>query len=295
MISELSKLDVGEVLFDVDLKNYTTYKLTGKASALVKPSNTRELMNIINFAKENNIKYKVVGLGANLIFTSDYDGILIRLDKFNNLEIYDNYMIVGAGYNLPLLATKLSNMGYSGLEFAVGIPGTIGGAVFNNAGAYKRDMSDVVKSVLVLTKDMELKRMTNEDLNYSYRNSYLKENPGYICLEALLHLIPGNKDVIEDVIESRRKRRIDAQPLNYPSAGSVFRNPEGDFAGRLIEELGYKGKKIGGAMVSEKHANFIVNDGNASGEDIKNLIEDIKLNVKEKYGVDLILEQEIVK
>lgn len=295
MLEELSKMDVGEIITDVNLKKYTTYRLEGKAKVLIKPKNTRQLINIISYAKDKKVKYKVIGMGANLIFEHDYDGILIKLDYFNNLEIYDNFIIVGAGYNLPALASTLSNKGYSGLEFAVGIPGTIGGAVFNNAGAYKSDMSNIVKSILVITPDLEIKRFTNEDLNFKYRTSFLKDNPEYICLEAIIKLIPGNKDVIEDVIESRKKRRIDSQPLEYPSAGSVFRNPETIPAWKLIEEIGYKGKSINDATVSEKHANFIINEGNATGKDIVKLISEIQNEVKRVHNIDLILEQEIVK
>ncbi len=295
MIRELQKLDVGEIIEDIDLKKYTTYRLNLKAKVLVKPKSTKQLINVITYALENNIKYKIIGFGANLIFKDDYEGILIKLDAFNYIEKIDNFVIVGSGYSLPLLATSLSNEGYSGLEFAVGIPSTIGGAIFNNAGAYKSDMSNIVKSVLVLTPSLEIKRLSNEDLKFAYRTSFLKENPGYIVLEAIIALMKGNKDVIEEVIESRKKRRIASQPLEYPSAGSVFRNPEGKFVGKLIEDLGYKGKMVGGAKVSEKHANFIINTGNATGQDIIDLIDEIKKEVKEVYKEDLILEQEIVK
>lgn len=295
MFEELKKQDVGDILENIELKKYTTYKLDGIAKLLVKPKNTRQLTNLLSYIKDNNIKYKIIGYCANLIFEGDYDGILIKLDAFNNLEVYDEFIIVGAGYSLPALALSLSNQGYSSLEFAVGIPGTIGGAIFNNAGAYKSDMSNIVKSVLVLTPSLEIKRLTNQDLKFKYRTSFLKDNPEYICLEAVLKVIKGDKAVIEEVIESRRKRRIESQPLEYPTAGSVFRNPENIPAWKLIESIGYKGKEIGDAKVSEKHANFIINQGNARGSDIISLINQIKTKVKEEHDIDLILEQEIVK
>ena len=195
---------------------------------------------------------------------------------------------------LNKLALRVSRLGFTGMEFATGIPGTVGGAIYMNAGAYKTDMGYIVTSVKVLTPDLEIKVMKNKDLDFHYRSSFLQKNKDYICLEATISLIKGDPDEIMELIDSRKKRRIETQPLEYPSAGSVFRNPEGDFAGRLIEELGFKGKSIGGATVSEKHANFIVNTGNAKGEEIKELINKIKNKIKEKYNIELKVEQEFV-
>ena len=181
------------------------------------------------------------------------------------------------------------------MEFATGIPGTVGGAIFNNAGAYKSDMGYIVESIMVLTPNLEIKKMYNKELKFHYRTSFLKENPGYICLSANIVLKHGKKEEILNVIEDRKQRRFMTQPLEYPSAGSVFRNPEGNYAGKLIEDIGYKGKRLGGAKVSEKHANFIINENNATGKDIVKLIDEIKTKVNEQYNIDLILEQEIVK
>ena len=181
------------------------------------------------------------------------------------------------------------------MEFASGIPGTGDGAIYMNAGAYKSDMGYIVKEIKVLTPDNEIITMSNKELDFHYRTSYLQKNPGYICLEATLNLYKGDRNAILDVIRDRKKRRMETQPLEFPSAGSVFRNPPDDFAGRLIEELGYKGKKIGGAMVSTKHANFIINVGNAKGNDIKKLILEIQEKVKEKYDIELKVEQEFVE
>ncbi len=291
----LDNLDVGTVSYNVAIKKYTTYKLDGTIKTLVVPDNTRQLINVIKYAKENNIKYKVIGNGSNLIFADDFDGIIIKLDNFNHLEIIDNFVVVGAGYSLPLLALNLSKEGYSGLEFAAGIPGTVGGSIFNNAGAYKSDMAAVVKSILVLTPDLEIKRLSSEDLKFNYRTSFLKDHPDYICLEAIIKLIKGHTDVIMEVIDSRKKRRMETQPLDYPSAGSIFRNSDDFSAWKLIDGIGYKGKQIGDAKVSEKHANFIINVGNAKGKDVIKLIDEIKEKVKEKYDIELVLEQEIVK
>ncbi len=193
------------------------------------------------------------------------------------------------------MATRLSRLGYTGIEFATGIPGTVGGAVYMNAGAYKSDMGYIIKSVKVLTPRYRVVEMTNYDMKFHYRTSFLQKNPDYICLEATILLKKGNAEEIMQLIEDRKKRRIETQPLEYPSAGSVFRNPEGDFAGRLIEEIGYKGYSIGDACVSEKHANFIINKGHANGDDIKKLIVEIQEKVKEKYGIELKVEQEFVE
>ena len=192
------------------------------------------------------------------------------------------------------LAYEVSKMGLSGLEFATGIPGTVGGAVFMNAGAYKTDMGYIVSSIRVLTPDLEVKELFNSDLDFHYRTSFLQNNPDYICLDANLVLKRGDKKEIMDLIESRKQRRLLTQPLEFPSAGSVFRNPPDDFAGRLIEECNLKGYRIGGALVSPKHANFIVNVDNAKAQDIRDLIFKVKEIVKEKQGVDLIIEQEFV-
>lgn len=292
----MKKLDIKKMkkIENVDLSKYTTYRLKSKASYMVFPENENDLIKLIKYLKENNVKYKIIGGGANLIFEHDYDGVLIKLDNFDKLEIKDTKVTVGAGYNLIKLATKLCRLGLTGIEFATGIPGTVGGAVFNNSGAYKSDMGYIVESIKVLTPNLEIKTLYNHDLKYHYRTSFLKDNPEYICLEANIVLKHGNKDEIIEVIEDRKKRRLMSQPLDYPSAGSVFRNPPDNFAGKLIEDIGYKGKIVGGAKVSEKHANFIINYKNATGEDIVKLINEIKDKVKEKYDIDLVLEQEIV-
>lgn len=295
IIKELKKLDIGKVISDVDLKKYTTYKLNEKALGIVYPKDVKSLIILISFLKENEIKYKILGNGSNLIFTKYYDGILIKLDEFNTLEINDDIVIVGAGYSLVKLSYKVANLGLSGLEFASGIPGTVGGAIFMNAGAYKSDMGYIVKSIRVLTPDLNIITMENKELDFHYRTSFLMKNSGYICLDATIKLGKKDKNEILEIMEDRKVRRLESQPLEYPSAGSVFRNPENDFAGRLIEQIGYKNKEINGAKVSEKHANFIINVGNAKGSDIAKLIYEIKDKVKKEYGIDLKIEQEIVE
>lgn len=295
-IKEIEELNIGEVVSNIDLKKYTTYKLNGSALGLVIPDDVNGLIKLLKYLRSNNIKHKIIGNGSNLIFSNKfYDGILIKLDSFQKLDICNNRIVVGAGYSLTKLALRVSRLGLTGLEFATGIPGTVGGAIFMNAGAYKSDMGYVVKSVKVLNPNLEVEVLKNDELDFHYRTSFLQKNPDYICLEVTIFLQHGDAQEIMEIIKDRKQRRLESQPLEYPSAGSVFRNPESDYAGRLVESIGYKGKKIGDAMVSEKHANFIINCGNASGEDIKKLITEIREKVKTEYNIDLKVEQEFVE
>ena len=295
IIDSIKNLHVGKVIENAVMRDYTTYKVGGKVICIVYPEDEECLIKLLEYIKENNINYKILGNGSNVIFNdSGFDGVIIKLDNFNNLKIINNKIIVGAGYMLNKLALRVSRLGLTGMEFATGIPGTVGGAVYMNAGAYKTDIGYILTSIKVITPSLEIKTMYNKELNFHYRTSFLQENKGYICIEATFSLNKGNADEIMEIINERKKRRIETQPLEYPSAGSVFRNPEGDFAGRLIEEIGYKGKSLGGAKVSEKHANFIINNGNATGEEIKELINEIKEKVKQKYNLELKIEQEFI-
>jgi len=295
-VKDILDLDIGDVLFDADLSNYTTYKIKCIAKILVIPRDVECLKKLINYIRKNSLKYKVIGNGSNLIFTNPiYDGVIIKLDCLNNINIEGSNICVGAGYNLMKLALKVSMLGLTGMEFATGIPGCVGGSVFMNAGAYNSSIGDVLESALLLTPNLEIVKFTNEDFGFDYRTSFLQKNTDFICLEVNFKLSFGNKEEIMELVNKRRERRLSTQPLEYPSAGSVFRNPEGDFAGRLVEEIGYKGHVIGGAQVSEKHANFIINKGGATGSDVKQLISEIKLKVKEKYNIELKVEQEFVE
>jgi len=295
IINEIKKNKIGDFLENIPMSKYTTYRIGGEAALIVYPDNASKLIKLIEILRENNIKYKVIGNGSNVIFSDkEYDGVIIKLDSINQLTIDDTVINVGAGYNLMKLAYKLSKMGLSGMEFATGIPGSVGGAVYMNAGAYKSDMGYITSSIKVITKDLEIKEIYNKDLNFHYRDSLLQHNNDYICIEATLVLKHG---VIKDIlalIEDRKQKRLLNQPLEYPSAGSVFRNPTNDFAGHLIEESGLKGYRMGGALVSPKHANFIVNYDQATADDIRNLIMHVKSEVKKQQGVDLQVEQEFV-
>lgn len=295
-INEIKKLKVGKIIEKINLQEYTTYKAGGTGRILVVPDDTQSLIRLLKYIKDNGLKYKVLGYGSNLIFDDGlYEGILIKLDNFNNIDINSNKITVGAGFSLIKLSLIAARNNLSGLEFASGIPGSVGGAIFMNAGAYKSDMGYIVDSVRVITPELEVKELNNSEMDFHYRTSLIQKNTNYICIEATLKLQKGDKEEILGVIRDRKLRRIESQPLEYPSAGSVFRNPDNDYAGRLIEELGYKGKKLGGAMVSLKHANFIINVNHAKGSDIKKLILEIKNKVKEKYNIDLKIEQEFVE
>ncbi len=295
-LDEIKKIKNIKVLENEPLKKYTSFKLDGKVAIVAYPENLDSLIKLLKYVREENIKYKIIGNGSNLVFICEkYNGVLIKLDFLDDLKINDTTIKVGAGYSLIKLASKVSKEGLTGLEFASGIPGTVGGAVFMNAGAYKSDMGYIVNEIKVLTPEYEVKTLYNKDLNFHYRTSFLQKNPDYICLEATIILKHGKKKDIEDLMEERKKRRIMTQPLEFPSAGSVFRNPEDDFAGRLIESIGLKNKNIGDAYISDKHANFIVNKGNAKGIDVKNLIDEVKKQVKKEYGIELKAEQEFVE
>ena len=295
LVLEIKKLNIGKVDTDIYLKKYTTYHIGGTANCIVYPKNIDKLIILLKYIRSNNIKYKILGNGSNLIFSDKhYDGVLIKLSEFSDIDFIGNKVKVGAGFSLMKLSRLAAKYSLTGLEFAAGIPGTIGGAIFMNAGAYKSDMGYIVQSVKTLTPDYQVVEFENKELNFHYRTSFFRSHLDYICLGATIKLVQGNKEVIDGVMKSRLERRISSQPLNFPSAGSVFRNPEGMFAGELIEKCGLKSFKIGGAMVSDKHANFIINTGNATANDVKKLIEYVVEKVYQKYKVRLITEQEFV-
>lgn len=296
IIQKIKEENICKIDEGVSLSKLTTYRVGGKASCIGYPKDINELVNLLKLLKSNGVKYKLLGNGSNLLFSdNDYQGVLIKLSEFNNIEfISKNKLRVGAGYSLIKLSLLTAKKGLTGLEFASGIPGSVGGAVFMNAGAYKSDMGYVVESVKVLTPNYEVINLENKEMNFHYRSSYLQKNRDYICLEVIIKLQVGKRDAIEEVIKERRERRIASQPLEYPSAGSVFRNPEGNFAGKLIEDCSLKGMKRGGAMISDKHANFVVNYKDATSSDIKYLIDLAHDTVLEKYGIDMKIEQEFV-
>ncbi len=294
-IKELRQLEIGKFEKDISVKKLTTYKVGGNAKVLVYPKNEEKLITLIKLVKKYNLKYKIIGNGSNLIFSDEeYDGVLIKLTELDSIEVIGNKIKVGAGYSLMKLSRVALKNSLTGLEFAAGIPATVGGAVFMNAGAYKSDMGYVVQSVRVLTPNFEVVEFENKELNFHYRTSFFKTHPDYICLEAYIKLTKGDKTIMDDLMKERLKRRVESQPLEYPSAGSVFRNPKDQYSGELIEKAGLKGYSIGGAMISNKHANFIINTGDATATDVRNIIMHTKDVIKKKYDIDLLVEQEFV-
>ena len=296
VIELIKKDDICKIYENVSISKYTTYRVGGICRVMAYPADVSELIKLLKLLKSRNVKYKILGNGSNLLFSDkEYDGFLIKLNSLDTLTFFGNNKIkVGAGYSLIKLSLMAAKKGLTGLEFASGIPGTVGGAVFMNAGAYKSDMGYVVETVKVLTPNLEIINLENKEMNFHYRSSFLQTHRDYVCLEVILKLNVGKREAIEDVIRERRERRVVSQPLEYPSAGSVFRNPEGGFAGQLIEESGLKGMTKGGAMISDKHANFVINYKDATSSDIKYLIDLAHDTVLEKYNVDMKIEQEFV-
>lgn len=278
---------------NASLKNLNTYRLESKAAYLIKVETLAGLIAVLKYLKEHNIKVFILGAGSNLILDEYFDGAVIKLTGLRNIHIEDKTVISEAGAMMGALACATMDHNLTGLEWAINIPGTVGGSIIGNAGAYNKEIFDNLVSIKVLDESLELKEISKEEITYSYRHTSLKEQK-LIVLEATFLLEAGNKAESMKIVEDRNQRRRATQPLDMPSAGSVFRNPEGDHAGRLIEAAGLKGYAIGGAMVSPKHANFIVNTGTATSNDIKNLIKYVHTQVWEKFGVDLVLEQTII-
>jgi len=293
IINKLKKYS--EVKENVPLKKHTTYRVGGVASAFVYPKDIDSLKKVLKLLKENNIKHMILGNGSNVLFSDDdYKGIIIKLDKLNNYEIKGTRLIAGAGANMISLALDTVKHNLKGLEFICGVPGLVGGCVYMNAGCYGSDISNVLTEVKALTPDLEVITLKNKDLEFGYRTSFFKTHKDYIILEATFKLTKGKREELEALVKERKEKRLASQPLEYPSAGSVFRNPPENFSGKLIEDLGLKGLKKGEAEISTKHANFIVNKNNACASDIKYLIDHVKEEVKKNYDIDLICEQELI-
>lgn len=296
-LEDMSKyIDVSKVKINEPMSKHTTFKLGGVADALVIPESVEELIRVLAFAKERKIPVTVIGNGSKLlVLDGGIRGIVIKLaSKFAKVEFDGEYVKAMSGVTLPYLSRLAKAKSLTGLEFACGIPAALGGAIFQNAGAYDGDMASVVEEVTYLDENLNLVTKKNEELAFGYRNSFFKENKdkGYVIVYAVLHLHKGVSQDIERKMQENTKKRASKQPLEYPSAGSVFKRPEGYFVGKLVEDAGLRGKTLGGAQVSEKHTGFIVNKGGAMSKDVVDLIEYVKSEIFEKFGVKL--EEEII-
>ncbi|MGC5325615.1 UDP-N-acetylmuramate dehydrogenase [Brevibacillus sp. SYSU BS000544] len=285
---ELIKAGVGKVWVDEPLANHTTWRIGGPCDLLIQPKDKESLILAVQTIHRSNIPWRVIGRGSNLLVRDGgIRGAVFKVaEGLSHCEFRGEEVRVGAGYSTIRLAVEAGKMGLTGLEFAGGIPGSIGGAVYMNAGAHGSDLSRILKEAEVLFEDGEVRVLTNEEMQFSYRTSLLQSRKG-IVLEALLQLKTGDRKEIAAALAKFKDRRRQSQPLQQPCAGSVFRNPPGDHAGRLIEASGLKGFSIGGAQVSEIHANFIVNRGGATAADVLTLMEHIQSTVKEKFGVEM--------
>lgn len=277
-----------EILVAEPMKNHTTFRIGGPADALALPKTPEEVAEVVRFCHEHAQPYYVLGNGSNLLVSDEgYRGLVLQLYRnFNDIQVNGETITVQAGAMLAAVARTAYQTGLTGLEFASGIPGTIGGAVVMNAGAYGGEMKNVLKEVTVLTKEGEVLVIPAKALELGYRTSVIPKN-GWIVLGAVLQLKKGDQEQILARMEELKEQRITKQPLDLPSAGSTFKRPEGYFAGKLIMDAGLRGFTVGGAQVSEKHCGFVVNRGNATAADVWKLICEVKRRVKEMTGVEL--------
>ena len=270
------------------MSKHTTFRIGGPADLFVAPENTDEIKKLIAICKEEEVPYFILGNGSNLLVSDKgYRGVIIQLYRsFGQITLMENEIHAQAGALLSGIAAMAREASLTGFEFAGGIPGTLGGAVVMNAGAYGGEMKDVLKEVTVLTPEGQVVTLQARELQMGYRTSIIKES-GYIVLEAVISLKKGDQDEIKSRMQELAGMRSSKQPLSYPSAGSTFKRPEGYFAGKLIMDSGLRGYQVGGAQVSEKHCGFVINTGNATAKDVTTLMADVQRIVMEKFGVKL--------
>ena len=285
------------ILFDELMSKHTTFKVGGPAECYIKIDNIKDLRNILKFAKDNNININILGNGSNvLVSDKGIKGIVLNI-KFNKIEMmnYDRkiYANIGAGVKVSILGHLLLKNEITGFEELSGIPGTIGGAIKMNAGAHGKEFKDIVNTVTCMDYDGNIKQFENKDMNFGYRKSMLKDKK-YIVLEVGMQFEKGIEKNIKEKMDEYKKYRKEKQPIEYPSAGSTFKRGEDYITAKLIDEAGLKGYSIGGAEVSEKHAGFIINKGNATAKDILDLIEYVKNTVYEKFNKEIELEIEFM-
>jgi len=292
--SLIGALDAANIPYktDLPLSEHSTFRIGGGAALALLPRSCEEMISVIKLAKNSGEKYSVIGNGSNILFSdAGYDGIIILTEKMTRFSVKENRISAGCGLSFTRLAVIAKDSYLTGLEFAYGIPGTVGGAVYMNAGAYGGETRDVLDSAIVFNSaDGSVKEYKNSDCGFDYRASVFSKNDDLTVLSADFVLKSGNQSEIVDKMSDLMSRRKEKQPLEYPNAGSTFKRPEGYFAGKLIEDSGLKGYRIGGAEVSPKHAGFIVNVGGATADDVLRLIEHIKETVLRNYGVTLECE-----
>ena len=274
------------------MKKHISFKVGGPADFLVKPKTEEELRNVVEFAKKENVPFIVIGNGSNLLVKDGgIRGIVIELsDNFNNYEIDGNIIKAQSGALLAIIGRNAMKNSLTGFEFAAGIPGTLGGALAMNAGAYGGEMKQVVKTVRLMDRDGNIFELSNEEMKFEYRRSLLTTKD-YIVLSAVIELQPGNVEEIKEIMADYSNRRSTKQPLNFPSAGSTFKRPEGHFAAKLIDDCGLRGLNLRGAQVSDKHCGFVINSGGATAKDILDLMFIVKSTVNAKFGI--MLEEEV--
>lgn len=291
-ISEIQSLFKGRIALNEQLARFTTFRIGGVADYFVEPSDIDDVINIVKYANSHGIPYYVMGNGSNIIISDEgIRGIVINLEtSFNYLRHENEMIIAGAGVKLAKFVDFCIQNSYAGVEMLAGIPATVGGALFMNAGAYGGETADHVTEVKVI-KNEKLKVLSKEDCGFRYRNSNLKNT---VILEATFKLPNGNKEEISQRRKELILNRNQAQPVEIPNAGCIFKNPKDNKAAKLIDECGLKGAKYGGAMVSTKHANFIVNYDNAKAHDVIELVKIVKSTVHEKTGIDLEMEVKLI-
>lgn len=283
------------ILENQSLRQHNTFRTGGMAKYFTEPLNTEDILEAIRFAKENRLKYMIVGNGSNLLFSDEgYDGLIIKTSKLKGIERDEETLKVYSGELTPSVGAFAARNSLTGFEPLSGIPGSIGGGIYMNCGAYGTEIGDLISKVCFLYTDGEIKIFDRSELDFSYRSSSFQHMDGVI-LWAELKLSEGDRSQIDEHMKDYAQRRKDKQPLEYPSAGSTFKRPEGHFAAKLIDDCGLKGLSVGGAEVSEKHAGFIINKKDATTKDIIELIEKVRKIVFEKTGVTLECEVKVVE
>ena len=277
-----------KVKADEPMKRHTTFRIGGPADYFLMPSSPKEVKGIIEICKKESLPYFILGNGSNLLVSDEgYRGVIIQLYRnYGDISVEGNVIRANAGALLSQIASAAKNASLTGFEFAGGIPGTLGGAVVMNAGAYGGEMKDVLKEVTVMTGNGEILTLPAEKLEMGYRTSVVKTN-GYLVLGAVIELEKGDQEAIKTRMKELTEQRVGKQPLEFPSAGSTFKRPEGYFAGKLIMDAGLRGYQTGGAQVAEKHCGFVINKDNATAADVCRLMKDVQDKVKEQFGVTL--------